>query len=119
MRKHRWDQKTAEQVKMCSLLGNSEDATVAICGIDRFILQRVYKEEFEFGRQNLLAQVGRSILKKALSPIHPQSAQCGIFLLKSRGGFKETEAVEVSGAGGGPLVIKRVIVDPADDDSTD
>ena len=63
-------------------------------------LARHFPHELESGVANAKAQVGSSIVRRALDLNHPQGATCAIFFAKTRMGWKEHNVVEVESKSG-------------------
>lgn len=67
--------------------------------IDRVTLRKAFKEELATGKAQATALVAQSLFKKATGN-GPQSVTAAIFWLKTQGGWKTTEALDVTGKDG-------------------
>lgn len=82
--------------------------------IDTKTLRAHFRAELDQGKADANALVANSLFKKAIGT-GPSSVTAAIFWLKTQAGWKETSALEHTGAGGGPVVVERIertIVDP-------
>jgi len=80
--------------KVCSALRLSEST-----------VRKYYDHEFKNGQSNMVSEIAESLAQRAKGG----SDTAAIFLLKTRGGGKFTErnAVELTGANGGPIEIQQ------------
>lgn len=76
--------------------------------LSRSALARHFKHELEHGEEELLNDVAGTL---AVAAKRGNIAAC-IFIAKTRGRWKETSAVEVSGPGGKPVETRAVVVLP-------
>jgi len=76
--------------------------------LSRSALARHFKHELEHGEEELLNDVAGTL---AVAAKRGNIAAC-IFIAKTRGRWKETSAVEVSGPGGKPVETRSVVVLP-------
>lgn len=102
-----------EQVKIARVLGCTEKT-----------MRKHFREELDTAAEKALAQVGQSLFQaafnavsyktiegpdgrpvKVVDEIRPAGITAGIWITKARGRWKGTDAHEVGGKGGGPLVI--------------
>ena len=87
--------------------GIPEHNIARVVGIDPKTLRKHYRDELDMGQTKATAKVAESLFRKATTD-GPQSVTAEIFWLKTRGGWKETSAVEVSGSGSHPLPVEIV-----------
>jgi transposase-like protein len=73
-------------------------------GVHKITIARHYKQELDRGLLEANNRVAASLFKLATSPGPSQAASC-MFWLKCRGRWQEVNKVEVSGAGGGQLIV--------------
>jgi len=90
-------------------------ATVVKCSPPT--LRKRFRQELDVATIEANARVAQCLYQQATTP---GNIAASIFWLKARAGWREKHAVEVTGAGGGPLpapqaplVIVRQIIDPA------
>jgi hypothetical protein len=69
-------------------------------GIDAKTLRRYFRAELNAGRQDANALIARSLFDQAMSG----NTVASIFWLKTRAGWRETNTVEMVGAGGRPFI---------------
>ena len=67
-------------------------------------LVKHYKKELEDGRIDANASIGQTLFQQAKDG----NTSAAIFWLKTRAGWKETQAHEISGADGAPMVMKVI-----------
>ena len=73
-------------------------------GITDRTLRKYYKSELETGQSLLVSKVAASLFKKAMSPKSGMpGVTAAIFILKTRGRWKEATVVEHTGSDGAPL----------------
>ena len=87
--------------------GIPEHNIARVVGIDPKTLRKHYRDELDMGQTKATAKVAESLFRKATTD-GPQSVTAAIFWLKTRGGWKETSAVEVGGSGSKPLFVEYV-----------
>jgi hypothetical protein len=73
-------------------------------GVHLNTVSRHYKEELARGALEANNKVAASLFKLATTPGPSQAVSC-MFWLKCRGRWQEVNKVEVSGAGGGQLIV--------------
>jgi len=106
-RAHRPDPFHRRQVEAMAAFGVPERNIARVVGIDAKTLRKHYRDELDTGQTKATAKVAESLFRKATTD-GPQSVTAAIFWLKTRGGWKETSAVEVSGSGSHPLTVEFV-----------
>lgn len=74
-------------------------------------LRRHFADELARAIPKIKAQVGHSIVKRALDHAHPQGATCAIFFAKTRMGWKEQQVIEVETKSGVLVAPGAVSVD--------
>ena len=87
--------------------GIPEQNIARVVGIDPKTLRKHYRDELDMGQTKATAKVAESLFRKATTD-GPQSVTAAIFWLKTRGGWKETSAVEVGGSDSKPLFVEYV-----------
>ena len=90
------------QVDAMAAYGVPEHAIARVLKIDPKTLRKHFREELDIAHIKANSAVAQSLFRKATGD-GPQSVTACIFWLKVRMGWKETEAIEHSGPGGGPI----------------
>jgi len=67
-------------------------------------LVKHYKKELEDGRIDANASIGQTLFQQAKEG----NTSAAIFWLKTRAGWKETQAHEISGSEGSPITVKII-----------
>ena len=104
---HRPDATSRRQVEAMTAYGVPELNIASVVGIDPKTLRKHYRHELDNGQVKATAKVAESLFRKATSD-GPQSVTAAIFWLKTRGGWKETSAVELGGSGSHPLIVEFI-----------
>jgi hypothetical protein len=94
----------AETVCQLAAVGLRPKEIAKALHIGEKVLMFYYGYEIEAVQQKVNAKVGEVALKMAISG---QDSDMTKFWLKSKGGWKETSAVEVSGPDGGPVELSN------------
>lgn len=96
-------------VEMMTAGGITQEGIARVIGISVDTLVKYYRDEIDTALDKANAQVAGCLFKKATSDDHPNSVTAAIFWMKTRGRWKEANALEVSGVDGGPLtfVVKQ------------
>jgi hypothetical protein len=108
---HQHNQETARQVQACAAVGLSKDQIARIVGLGWRLLVEHYSEDVEVGRAQGELKLAQNIFRRATDKKDqmPQVTS-SIFLAKARFGWKETEALEVSGPDGQPIQTQTAVV---------
>jgi hypothetical protein len=85
--------------------GMTQDTICRVLKMGLDTLHNHYKHELETGQAGMVNQISTSLAQRALSG----SDTAAIFLLKTRGNgkFSERNAIELTGANGGPIEIEH------------
>lgn len=94
------------QVDAMAAYGVPEHAIAKVLKIDPKTLRKHFREELDTAHFKANSAVAQSLFRKATGD-GPQSVTACIFWLKVRMGWKETEAIEHSGPGGGPIMTEE------------
>ena len=86
--------------------GISAEDIAIVLGIGRSDLERNYRKELDSAAIKANARVAESLFRKATGEGR-EGVVAAIFWLKTRAGWKETQAHEVSGRDGGPVLIEE------------
>jgi hypothetical protein len=95
---------TRAAVWMMSATGVSQENIARAMGVHKGTIARNYKDELSRGALEANNKVAASLFKLATTPGPSQAVSC-MFWLKTRGKWQEIHKTEVSGAGGGQLII--------------
>jgi len=95
----------ALQVEQMSALGMSPMDISSVLRIEPKLLEKFYKYELETATSRINHSVAKVALQMALSGTTPDMTK---FWLKTRAGWKETKAVELTGQGGGPIEFQEI-----------
>lgn len=83
-------------------LGGTQEQIAATLGISSMTLRKYYKKELEHGLYDANLAIGTRLFKKAMDG---DTTSC-IFWLKCRGGWRETDRLEVTGANGSSMQLE-------------
>jgi hypothetical protein len=95
---------TRAAVWMMSATGVTLENIGLAMGVHKVTIARHYKQELDRGLLEANNRVAASLFKLATTPGPSQAVSC-MFWLKTRGKWQEIHKTEVSGAGGGQLII--------------
>ncbi len=109
---HQPDPLLRRQVEAMAGYGVPEADIAGLIGIDAKTLRRHYRGELDHGHTKANVKVAENLYRKATGEGR-EAVTAAIFWMKARAGWRETNVHQVAGSGGGPLVIQRIIVDPA------
>lgn len=90
--------------------GFTQEQIAARLGISADTLRRCFRRELNMGKDEWIDDVATTLVSQAKSG----SVQAGIFLLKARAGWKETNVNELTGANGGPIQTEEVVMGAKD-----
>lgn len=85
-------------------IGVPQGAISLALGVSEPTLRKYFGEELATGRIKTIAKVADSLVRQALAG----NITAAIFFLKTQGGWKETDRLELSGRDGGPLLSASV-----------
>jgi hypothetical protein len=99
------DPTLAQSVATMSFAGFTMDKVCSALRLSESTVRKYYDHEFKNGQSNMVSEIAESLAQRAKGG----SDTAAIFLLKTRGGGKFTErnAVELTGANGGPIEIQQ------------
>jgi hypothetical protein len=99
------DPAVAQTVANMVFAGMTQDTICRVLKMGLDTLHNHYKHELETGQAGMVNQISTSLAQRALSG----SDTAAIFLLKTRGNgkFSERNAIELTGANGGPIEIEH------------
>lgn len=99
------DPTLARSVATMSFAGFTMDKVCSALRLSESTVRKYYDHEFKNGQSNMVSEIAESLAQRAKGG----SDTAAIFLLKTRGGGKFTErnAVELTGANGGPIEIQQ------------
>ncbi len=87
------------QVSRLKFGGANDETIAAVLEISVNTLVKHFFRELDLSRAELLGQVAASLYNAALGG----NVVAGIFIMKTRGGWRETDRHEITGADGAPL----------------
>lgn len=90
---------TRDTVTMHTAVGTNHDIIAGILGITKPTLHKYYRKELDEGMARANAAVGSALFNKAKGG----DTASMIFWMKTRAGWRETNNVELTGKGGGPV----------------
>lgn len=96
--------------QIASLIRNPDTNT----GISQNTLERHFREELNTGAAKTTAKVANSLVGKAISKTHPQSATCAIFYLKCKAHWRQEDRVVHEIQAGTGVLIAPASVSPED-----
>ena len=99
------DPTLAQSIATMSFAGFTMDKVCSALRLSESTVRKYYDHEFKNGQSNMVSEIAESLAQRAKGG----SDTAAIFLLKTRGGGKFTErnAVELTGANGGPIEIQQ------------
>ena len=106
-RAHRPDHAGRRQVEAMAGYGIPEADIACVLEIDAKTLRKHYRRELDKGHIKATAKVAENLYRKATGEGR-EAVTAAIFWLKTRAGWKETTAHEVSGRDGGPIETAEV-----------
>jgi hypothetical protein len=101
---------TAESRNMVQLLtgmGSGADDVARVLGVTARTIFRHYRVELDRGVAVANMNVAQSLYRKAMGN-GPQSVAACIFWMKTRGGWREVDRREITGADGGPIDLRAL-----------
>ena len=112
---HEPDDKSRKAVLALAGMGMPEADIATVVGISDKTLRKYYRRELDTGHLNANAKVAQALFNQATGN-GKSAVTAAIFWLKTRAGWKETSAHEISGPNGDavPTVIEMIVVDPKD-----
>lgn len=115
---HKPTRKTRGQVTSLARIGTPHEHIAAVIGVAEGTLRKHYARELELATIEANDAIGRTLFSQAKRG----NTAAMIFWAKARMGWREKQALEVSGADGGPLVVEvvhRYVNTPGAPPSTD
>ena len=105
---------TAELRKLAeaaAAFGIPHDDIAAVIGVDPKTLRKHYKAELKRGSTRAIIAVANNLYTVATSTTrNAQMVTAAIFFLKTRGGWRETQRIENTGADGKPIEHNHAVV---------
>jgi len=103
-----------ELVKVHAMVGTTQEQIADMLGIDSKTLRKHYREELDQSLSKANAAIGGALFNKAKGG----DTTAMIFWMKTRAGWKETTAQEISGPNGQPIPdrINIRLIKPYDED---
>ena len=104
---HEPTDKDRKQVSLMAGIGLTHDQIAKIIGISDETLRKYYDKELELSAAMMNAQVAQNLFSIATSK-GAGSVASAIFWMKTRGGWREVERKEITGADGTPIAVASV-----------
>ena len=104
---HEPTDKDRKQVSLMAGIGLTHDQIAKIIGISDETLRKYYDKELEISAAMMNAQVAQNLFSIATSK-GAGSVASAIFWMKTRGGWREVERKEITGADGTPIAVASV-----------
>ena len=102
MPKHKPTDQQRKIVKAMSAYGIPQDDIAKVIGIHDETLRIHYRHELDVANAEACAKVAENLFRKAIGDGR-ESVTAAIFWMKTRGRWKETSGVELTGKDGGPV----------------
>jgi hypothetical protein len=103
---HRPDEDMRRQVEALAGYGVREDEIAEFIGIDPKTLRKHYRSELRRGHTKANAKVAENLYRRATGESR-EAVTAAIFWLKTRAGWRETFAHELSGRDGAPIEVEH------------
>lgn len=119
---HKPTDQNRRTVESMAAYGITHDEIAAVIGVSDETLRKYYREELHLAATKANAKVAERIWHIAMGKVEGQSVRDSVTMLcfwaKCRMGWRETNNLELTGRGGGPLeiAITRRIVRAGDED---
>jgi hypothetical protein len=91
-------------------IGLTHDQIAKIVGVSDETLRKYYDDELSTASAKMTAQVAQNLYSIATSK-GPGAVPSAIFWMKTRGGWREVDRREVTGADGGPIKLETSVLD--------
>ena len=101
---HKPDPSSRRQVEALAGYGIPEAEIGEVVGIDAKTLRKHYRQELRQGHTKANAKVAENLYRRATSE-NREAVTAAIFWLKTRAGWRESIAHEVSGPAGAPIEV--------------
>jgi DNA-binding XRE family transcriptional regulator len=101
---HEPNEKDRNQVTLMAGIGLTQDQIAKIIGVSDETLRKYYSSELDTATSMMNAQVAQNLFRIATSK-GAGAVASAIFWMKTRGGWREVDRKEITGANGGPLAI--------------
>lgn len=101
---HEPTEKDRNQVTLMAGIGLTQDQICKIIGVSDETLRKYYEKELDTATSMMNAQVAQNLFRIATSK-GAGAVASAIFWMKTRGGWREVDRREITGANGGPLAI--------------
>ena len=104
---HEPTDKDRKQVSLMAGIGLTHNQIAKIVGISDETLRKYYDKELEVSASMMNAQVAQNLYSIATSK-GAGAVASAIFWMKTRGGWREVDRKEITGANGGPVAVASV-----------
>lgn len=104
---HKPTAETRNMVQLLTGMGSGADDVARVLGVTARTIFRHYRTELDRGVAVANMNVAQSLYRKAMGN-GPQSVAACIFWMKTRGGWREVDRRELTGADGGPIDLRAL-----------
>lgn len=101
-----------EKIAQMAAFGINQPQIAAITNMSVDTLYKYYAYELKTGSDQAIHQVAGNLFKHAMGD-DAKAVSAAQFYLKTRGRWRETDRLEVTGADGGPVALQTVSIDAA------
>ena len=112
---HQPTDQTRNTVSMMSAFGLRQYEIAQLMGMKTDTLVKYYSHELDTGLNKAIVSVASKVYKTAVSDKN-NALNAAIFFLKTRGGWRENNTLEVTGPNGGPIQTESINIDALDYD---
>lgn len=105
-KKHERTDQNAKMVEALAAAGYTQEEIGLTIGVSHVTVRRYYRDELDTGALRANAKVAARLFNSAMGTNGcpwPQQMTAMVFWAKTRLGWRETNAHEISGPGGGPI----------------
>lgn len=102
---HKPTKETRQKVRDLLMAGLTQERVAKHIGVSVPTLEKYYSREIETASETAVAAVAKTAYDMAISGESPAMT---MFYLKTRGGWRETDRHEITGANGGPIDLRAL-----------
>ncbi len=111
------NQKTRDAVREGSANGMTQEQIAAFMGISHMTLRKYYLPELKLAEYEYVQKAAKKLLQIATADDREtigQQLAASIFILKTRGGWREVNRTEITGKDGGAIQVEatKAVIDP-------
>lgn len=112
---HEPTEQTRNTVSMMSAFGLRQYEIAQLMGMKNDTLVKHYSHELDTGLNKAIVSVASKVYKTAVSDKN-NALNAAMFFLKTRGGWRENNTIELTGPNGGPIQTQSIDIDVLDID---